>query len=93
MTDMWRNAEGLLYLNSDEDLDIMILAIEKEKEKRHLPKGIPEGIEIITPPKTHTFKCYNCGTEFSANYKNYYETQTGWGCKCPMCTKATYTKT
>lgn len=53
---------------------------------------IPEGYEIIEPERKRHFKCYYCQAEFRANHKHYYKTQTGWGCKCPICEHACYTK-
>ena len=55
-------------------------------------KSLPSDYEIICPPLARSFTCYFCNTRFKASYKRYYKTQTGWGCGCPICKHACYTR-
>lgn len=52
--------------------------------------SVPSGYIITSPAKTRAFKCYNCQAEFRATHEHFYKTQTGWGCRCPICDKCCY---
>lgn len=83
---------ALRITDLEEENDQLRLENEILQDKLNKLSNSMNDYEIITLPEKLRFHCYHCGSNYRASYKHYYKTQTGYGCKCPFCDYASFTK-